>query len=237
MNLAALFKANPVIILLHSRDRSFRHFCRSFGQKALFGMCPFWNVPICSFWECTLFWICPFLNVPIFECALFWIIFECAHFWMRSFWNGSFLECALFGMHSFWSALFLECTFFWKVPFLECILLNVRQSGKQIMVSSIVPKNEYWHNFQYIDKFGLSKKAAVFWHFYLIGNIRHNFLVPRMIASNPKTFMHIQTPDLHRVSSQFTFKLFNMVSCLHSYTFMPCEVEIFNFLWLVLSTY
>ena len=37
------------------------------------------------------------------------------------------------------------------------------------------------------------------WNFCLIGNIRHNFLVPRIIELAPKIFMHIQTPDLHRV--------------------------------------
>ena len=39
------------------------------------------------------------------------------------------------------------------------------------------------------------KKAAVIFNFCLIGNIRHNFLVPRMIETAPKTFMPIQTPD------------------------------------------
>ena len=43
------------------------------------------------------------------------------------------------------------------------------------------------------------KKAAVIFNFCLIGNINHNFLVPIMIESAPKTFMPIQTPDLHRV--------------------------------------
>ena len=43
------------------------------------------------------------------------------------------------------------------------------------------------------------KKAAVIFNFCLIGNIHHNFLVPRMIESAPKTFMPIQTPDLDRV--------------------------------------
>ena len=43
------------------------------------------------------------------------------------------------------------------------------------------------------------KKAAVILNFCLIGNIRHNFLVPRIIELAPKTFMPIQIPDLHRV--------------------------------------
>ena len=34
----------------------------------------------------------------------------------------------------------------------------------------------------------------------LIGKIRHNFLVPRMIELACKTFMHIQTLVLHRVN-------------------------------------
>ena len=49
------------------------------------------------------------------------------------------------------------------------------------------------------------KKAAVILNFFLIVNIRHNFLVPRMIESAPKTFMPIQTPDLHGVAC-ITFK-------------------------------
>ena len=45
------------------------------------------------------------------------------------------------------------------------------------------------------------KKAAVVFNFCLIGNIHHNFLVPRMIELARKTFMimPIQTLDLHRV--------------------------------------
>ena len=42
----------------------------------------------------------------------------------------------------------------------------------------------------------------------LIGNIHHNFLVPRMIESDPKTFMPIQTPDLHRVIRVMETKIF-----------------------------
>ena len=45
------------------------------------------------------------------------------------------------------------------------------------------------------------KKAAVIFNFCLIGIIHHNFLVPRVIELAPKTFMPIQTPDLHRVCS------------------------------------
>ena len=45
------------------------------------------------------------------------------------------------------------------------------------------------------------KKAAVVSNFCLIGKIHHNFLVPRMIELGCKTFMLIQTLDLHRVSS------------------------------------
>ena len=43
------------------------------------------------------------------------------------------------------------------------------------------------------------KKAAVVSNFCLIGKIHHNFLVPRMIELGCKTFMPIQTLDLHRV--------------------------------------
>ena len=37
-------------------------------------------------------------------------------------------------------------------------------------------------------------------NFCLIGKIRHNFLVPRMIESARKTFMPVQTLNLHRVT-------------------------------------
>ena len=50
-----------------------------------------------------------------------------------------------------------------------------------------------------IEHFGLSKKAAVISNFCLIGKINHNFLVLRMIELAWKTFMPIQTLDLHRV--------------------------------------
>ena len=53
--------------------------------------------------------------------------------------------------------------------------------------------------FDQIEHFGLSKKAAVVSNFCLIGKIHHNFLVPRMIELGCKTFMPIQTLDLHRV--------------------------------------
>ncbi len=36
-------------------------------------------------------------------------------------------------------------------------------------------------------------------NFCLIGKIRHNFLLPRVIELGRKTFMPIQTLDLHRV--------------------------------------
>ena len=54
--------------------------------------------------------------------------------------------------------------------------------------------------FDQIDQFELSKKAAVVSNFCLIGKIHHNFLVPKMIELGRKTFMPIQTLDLHRVS-------------------------------------
>ena len=50
-----------------------------------------------------------------------------------------------------------------------------------------------------IEKFGLSKKAAVVSNFCLIGKIHLNFLVHKMIELGRKTFMHIKTLDLHRV--------------------------------------
>ena len=57
--------------------------------------------------------------------------------------------------------------------------------------------------FDQIEHFGLSKKAAVVSNFCLIGKIHHNFLVPNMIELGRKTFMPIQTLDLHRVSGLF----------------------------------
>ena len=45
----------------------------------------------------------------------------------------------------------------------------------------------------------MKKKPAVIFNFCLIGNIPHNFLVPRIIELAAKTFMPIQTPGLQRV--------------------------------------
>ena len=56
--------------------------------------------------------------------------------------------------------------------------------------------------FDQIEHFGLSKKAAVISNFCLIGKIHHNFLVPKMIELGRKTFMPIQTLDLHRVNNR-----------------------------------
>ena len=56
---------------------------------------------------------------------------------------------------------------------------------------------------------GLSKKYLVLnifiimIDFCLFGNIPHDFLVPRIIESAPKTFMSIQIPDLHRVGHKY----------------------------------
>ena len=60
--------------------------------------------------------------------------------------------------------------------------------------------------FDQIEHFGLSKKAAVVSNFCLIGKIHHNFLVPKMIEFGHKTFMLIQTLDLHRVSVQVSLR-------------------------------
>ena len=54
--------------------------------------------------------------------------------------------------------------------------------------------------FDQIEHFGLSQKPAVVSNFCLIGKIHHNFLVPKMIELGRKTFMLIQTLDLHRVN-------------------------------------
>ena len=56
--------------------------------------------------------------------------------------------------------------------------------------------------FDEIEHFGLSKKAAVVSNFCLVGKIHLNFLVPKMIELGRKTFMPIQTLDLHRVGVQ-----------------------------------
>ena len=57
--------------------------------------------------------------------------------------------------------------------------------------------------FDKIEHFGLSKKAAVVSNFCLIGKIPHNFLVPRMIELGCKTFVPIQTLDLHSITINF----------------------------------
>ena len=49
------------------------------------------------------------------------------------------------------------------------------------------------------------KKTAVILDFCLFGNIHHNFVVPRIIESAPKTFTPIQIPDLHRVKCRDLF--------------------------------
>ena len=56
-------------------------------------------------------------------------------------------------------------------------------------------------------------------NFCFIGNIRHNFLVPRIIETTPKTFMPIQIPDLHSVSQNFVsfseYMNFNLTTYAH----------------------
>ena len=44
-------------------------------------------------------------------------------------------------------------------------------------------------------------------NFCLIGKIRHNFLVPKMIELGRHSFMPIQTLDLHRVNGKWQFHL------------------------------
>ena len=69
------------------------------------------------------------------------------------------------------------------------------------IVHLLVPENTVRKivKFDQIEHFGLSKKAAVVSNFCLIGKIRYNFLVPRMIELAPKTFMPIQTQGIDRV--------------------------------------
>ena len=52
-----------------------------------------------------------------------------------------------------------------------------------------------------VDKFGLSKKAAMVSNFCLVGKIRHNLLVTTMIELACQTFMPNQTFELHRVTN------------------------------------
>ena len=59
------------------------------------------------------------------------------------------------------------------------------------------------------------KKAAVIFNFCLIGNIHHNFLVPRMLESAPKTFMPIQTPDLHGVKCEKNTHYLKLQKCMN----------------------
>jgi len=60
----------------------------------------------------------------------------------------------------------------------------------------------------------------VIFNFCLIGNIRHNFLVTRMIESASMTFMPIHTQDLNRVHSSrsVTFKHVLMLSSFDSFS-------------------
>ena len=81
-----------------------------------------------------------------------------------------------------------------------------------------------------IEKFGLSKKAAIIPHFCIIGNIHHNFLVPRMIELAPKIFMPIQTPDLHRVCIltfihiySLTYFLTHIYLCMYVSHYLDCQ--------------
>ena len=74
-------------------------------------------------------------------------------------------------------------------------------------------------------KIGLSKKAVMVSNFWLIGNIHHNFLVPRMIELVQQTLMHIQTLDLHSVQKLIvifiklprTFDSFLSIYDIHAY--------------------
>ena len=54
-------------------------------------------------------------------------------------------------------------------------------------------------NFRLVLNIFTIKKAAVVINFCLIGKIQYNFLVHRIVESGRKTFMPIQTLDLHRV--------------------------------------
>ena len=73
------------------------------------------------------------------------------------------------------------------------------------IVHLLVPENTVKKivKFDQIEHYGLSQKAAVVSKFCLTGKIHHNFLVPKMIELGRKTFMPIQTLDLHRMACSF----------------------------------
>ena len=63
----------------------------------------------------------------------------------------------------------------------------------------------YFFSFEHVDSWAKTllvtftiKKADVILTFFLIGKIRHNFLVPRVIEAGRQTFMPTQTLDLQR---------------------------------------
>ena len=75
---------------------------------------------------------------------------------------------------------------------LTIFLTVFSEASRCTMVKKLSPN---WTSF----KRSYYKKAAVVSNFCLIVKIRHNFLVPRMIELGRKTFMPIQTLDIHRV--------------------------------------
>ena len=93
---------------------------------------------------------------------------------------------------SFYNKNVLNQTIFFDSPL--CCFFHTRQLLQACCTMVKKPSK-----FAKIQKFWLSKKAAVVWNFCLIGNIHQNFLIPRMNESDPKAFMPIQTQDLHRV--------------------------------------
>ena len=70
------------------------------------------------------------------------------------------------------------------------------QVGCEVGCTMVKKLSPNWTSFKC---FYYKKKAAVVSNFCLIGKIRHNFLVPRVIELGCQTFMLIQTLDLHRV--------------------------------------
>ncbi len=111
--------------------------------------------------------------------------------------------------------MFKTRQFFWlsivQFPCPPGLLIRLLHIGKKMS------------KFGKIEHFGLSQKAAVVSNFCLIGKLRHNFLVPRMNELAPKTFMSIQTPDLHSVHCNVSFfphialstcKLLEIVCCV-----------------------
>ena len=103
-------------------------------------------------------------------------------------------------------------------------------AGPGVQISSTM---DYQKNCLVLNIF-IIRKAAVILDFCLFGNIRRNFLVPRIIESAHKTFRPIQLPDLQRVLLErkpfylkypflwYAFLIRNNFRYIPEHTFWPC---------------